>query len=61
MPYKGRPKAMSQDKWELFKDNEPAKKAPRKIDSTYFYEFIAKRERCINDEQSKIWLEEHGF
>lgn len=34
---------------------------PKMVNNTFIFDMIAKRERVINDELSKVWLEEHGY
>lgn len=34
---------------------------PKAVDNTFIFDMIAKRERLINDELSKVWLEGHGY
>ena len=34
---------------------------PKPYDPTYINDYIAERERRINDELSKQWLKEHGY
>lgn len=34
---------------------------PKQYDPTYINNYIAERERFINDDLSKQWLKEHGY
>ena len=41
---------MEQDKWELFKEQQPAKKAPRKIENSEFIiDYFIKRNKVISE------------
>lgn len=34
---------------------------PKAVDNTFIFDMIAQRELIINDDLSKVWLDEHGY